>query len=464
MKFRKLEFILCFLTVMFATTAQAQTTSFSYQGHLNNGAVPANGNYEMEFKVFDAIAGGAQIGDTLTDASVSVINGTFSTTLDFGAPPFDTGGVRYLEIAVRPLGNPNPFTILSPRQQIKSAPFAIQARNAATADNATNALQLGGIDASEYVTTASVGNSFIKNATTLQPTSNFNISGNGMIGGDLGIGVVPQNGVRLDLLGNATFRTANGNINFGSPNGETGITYTGTNRADLRFDGTTLRFFAGTGLAPPGNGLIINTLGNVATSGNLGVGTFSPDTRLTLNGGPQWTSAGWTASMNLRNASAIAWDANASGQRWGIGQTAGGLYFFRSFSSFGTTSSPAEYAMTLTDTGNIAQPRDKSGLVKAMLYVNANATIARCYNGITNSSTGTCGFTTSYNGLDYAINFGFQVNDRFISITPQSASSVNIGTSFFFPASPQQILIRTFITDVDQSTAYTPNPFMIVVY
>src|SRR5262249_16332482 len=49
--------------------------------------------------------------------------------------------------------------------------------------------------------------------------------------------------------------------------------------------------------------------------------------------------------------------------------------------------------------GNAGQARDKGGLVKAMLYVDpflpADQYIVRCYNGITNSSTGNCGFSVT---------------------------------------------------------------------
>ena len=45
--------------------------------------------------------------------------------------------------------------------------------------------------------------------------------------------------------------------------------------------------------------------------------------------------------------------------------------------------------------GNVSQNRDKGGLVKAMVYVNADGTILRCYNGITGASTGNCGFSIS---------------------------------------------------------------------
>ena len=140
----------------------------------------------------------------------------------------------------------------------------------------------------------------------------------------------------IDQLGNSIFRTARGNINLGTPNSETGITITNTNRADFRFNDTTLVMAAGIGTSVPGNtGIAVNT------SGNVGIGTTTPNTRLTLNGGTPWTSAGWTASMNLQNVSALGWEANASGQRFGIGQSTGGLYFFRTLSAFGSTINQA---------------------------------------------------------------------------------------------------------------------------
>ena len=69
--------------------------------------------------------------------------------------------------------------------------------------------------------------------------------------------------------------------------------------------------------------------------------------------------------------------------------------------------------------GNTGQARDKGGFVKAMAYINRDGTIGRCYNGLTGSSNGNCGFaaTNILLGL-YTVDFGFQVNDRFYSITP----------------------------------------------
>ena len=89
------------------------------------------------------------------------------------------------------------------------------------------------------------------------------------------------------------------------------------------------------------------------SGGNVGVGTTAPAHRLSVIGGPAWTANAWAGAMELGNASAIAWRANAGGQRFGIGQSTGGLYFFRSASDPGTTGSPSNYNLLLSDIGSV---------------------------------------------------------------------------------------------------------------
>jgi hypothetical protein len=281
--------------------------------------------------------------------------------------------------------------------------------------------------------------------------------------GTVGIGTTaPAAGAELEVNGPTRIDPggSGGYISFGPASGETGMAIIGANRADIRFDGSTLKLLAGTGTTPPGGGIFVNT------SGNVGMGTVSPAHRLSLIGGPTWTSAGWTGALELGNASAIGWHADAAGQRFGIGQTGGGLYFFRTASDPGTTGSAANYDLKITDNGNLAQTRDKGGAVKAMIYVNADGSIARCYNGITDSSTGGCGFTVTKTGQgDYNVDFGFQVNDRFVSVTPQLAYGTDIGTGFYFsPSNANIVEVATFSTDVDYLNALADNPFMIIVY
>ena len=89
------------------------------------------------------------------------------------------------------------------------------------------------------------------------------------------------------------------------------------------------------------------------TTGKVGIGTNAPNHRLRISGGPAWTANGWTGSLELDNASAIGWRPNAGGQSYGIGPSTGGLYFFQSLSSPGTTAAGASYLMEMTDSGNL---------------------------------------------------------------------------------------------------------------
>src|SRR5678815_1392546 len=99
-------------------------TAFTYQGRLNDAAGPASGNYDLRFSVFDAAAAGNQVGSAITNGTLGVSNGLFATSLDFGVAMF-TGPSRWLEIGVRSSGSSNPHTILSPRQPLTPAPYAL---------------------------------------------------------------------------------------------------------------------------------------------------------------------------------------------------------------------------------------------------------------------------------------------------------------------------------------------------
>ncbi len=190
------------------TPVFSQTTEFTYQGSLKDGANAANGNYDFEFALFDSLAAGTQIGTTLTRSTVAVAGGTFAVKLDFGSQ--FPGANRFLEIRVRLTGG-GAFTPLTPRQLVNSAPYsvkslsadnavtaasAINAANATTAANATNALSLGGVAANQYVLTGDArlsdarsplpgSGNYVQNTTGQQPATNFNISGNGTAGGTL---------------------------------------------------------------------------------------------------------------------------------------------------------------------------------------------------------------------------------------------------------------------------------------
>ena len=188
---------------VFAISASAQGSAFNFQGRLNDGANPANGIYDLQFTLFNSITGGAPIGPTVPRPNTTLIIGVFSVNLDFGAAAFNNPDAVFIEIGVKPSGSPNAFTILGPRQQLTVVPYAVRAANATNADNSTNAVN------SQNAANASTLNglnssSFIRNSTTPQPNSNFNIDGNGVINGT------------LNVTGNATIGspTVTGNLSI----------------------------------------------------------------------------------------------------------------------------------------------------------------------------------------------------------------------------------------------------------
>src|SRR5436305_12807175 len=138
------------LLFTFAGPASAQSTEFTYQGRLLFGDAPANGNYDFEFALFDSENGGNQLGSNFPLSAVNVNNGVFSVRIDFGNQ--FPGANRFLEIHVKQSGSLT-YAVLSPRQAISSAPYSIKSLNAANADTAANANQLGGVTANQFVVT-----------------------------------------------------------------------------------------------------------------------------------------------------------------------------------------------------------------------------------------------------------------------------------------------------------------------
>lgn len=185
----KTIFIAAILLLIFGSAIQGQTTAFVFQGKLQDAGQAANGTYQFQFRLFDAAAGGNQIGQVLTDVPATVTNGIFAATLDFGTGSFD-GAERFIEVGVRANGSGQSYTILNPRQAVSSTPYAVRSLNSEQATIADNSLNLGGIPANQYVITNDARLSdernplpdspnYIQNTTDPQTVSNFNISGTG---------------------------------------------------------------------------------------------------------------------------------------------------------------------------------------------------------------------------------------------------------------------------------------------
>ncbi len=235
--------------------AESMGTAFTYQGQLYDSDSPAAGTYDFQFGLYDS--GNIQQGNTLSMDDIEVIDGYFTTELDFGGDVFN-GLARLLEVAVRPgqSSEPNDFVTLSPRQEITPAPYASYAANA------SYALQVSGISVDDD--------------------------------GNVGIGTTAPRSL-LDIQGD-TFMpklilentdTADGHVGIELKRGETQA------ECSISFqDQDTEIWKIGLDNAPSGTegDFTIKTNNNSAaeftikSNGNVGIGTTNPQGKLDVNG------------------------------------------------------------------------------------------------------------------------------------------------------------------------------------
>jgi len=111
------------LGVVFTAERAIHASPITYQGRLVESGVPASGIYDLMFSLHNAISKGYPVSSAIVQTDVEVNNGLFTVALDFGVGVF-TGEPRWLEIGVRTNGAVTGFTLLRPRQEITSSPYA----------------------------------------------------------------------------------------------------------------------------------------------------------------------------------------------------------------------------------------------------------------------------------------------------------------------------------------------------
>lgn len=110
-------------------------TGFTYQGKLGDNGQPANGTYDFVFVLYNSPTNDLPIYSGIINDDVTVTNGIFTTTVDFGADLFN-GDKLWLEVGVRPGNETGDFSPIPPRQPLTATPYAHFARRAAVADTA----------------------------------------------------------------------------------------------------------------------------------------------------------------------------------------------------------------------------------------------------------------------------------------------------------------------------------------
>jgi hypothetical protein len=325
-----------------ARTVMAENNTFTYQGKLIDECCPANGYYDMRFKLVQGPSGSAVVSGTpvMTQPAVFVTNGIFTVNLNFGtgSQVFD-GTARWLEIEVRTNNAPSGFVTLSPRTELSRAHEAVFAQKAASVLN--GAVTAPSIASGQVVKSLNG----LKDAVSLVAGANVTLtpSGNSIeiasTGGSSGwrLGGNAGTSPGIDFLGTTDGRAMEVRAPFVGVNRNTPIT--GADVFSVRSPATTGyggMYVDTTGLGLPFYGYAMQgsarawhfldgTDGNkwklynngvqltVTPGGQVGIGTTTPGYRLDVNGrirlrgeGVNNTAGIWLQANHASGADGVA--------------------------------------------------------------------------------------------------------------------------------------------------------------
>ncbi len=290
------------VALLFAASASAQPTAITYQGQLKSGGAPANGNYNLTFKVFSASTGGFQLGPTVSAPGTPVAAGLLTKSLDFGTGVFN-GQPRWLEVTVN-------GTALIPRQAVTSAPSALSALSALTAST----VSLPYADTTNSATGCAFSITNTGNGNTICGSTTGN--GDGVHGtSNGGTGVYGSGGsYGIFGLGNIGVR-GEGSIAVdgdASSYGATGVGVRGSGAAGGDFTGTTWGVYASA--TPAGTGGHFDGLIGVKASGT--------QRSVEAIGGSEGVYgegySGVSGFSSANNGNGVVGDSNNGTDAWGV--------------------------------------------------------------------------------------------------------------------------------------------------
>jgi hypothetical protein len=284
---------------------------FTYQGRLIDNSKPADGLYDLQFRLFDSVSGPNQVGEDVNAADWTVLDGYFTVLLDFNDANVFKGDARWLEIGVRPgaQSDPSVYTTLSPRQEVTPTPYALHTRGLLVDANQYNVFAGEGAGASN---TTGRYNSAVGYGALLYNTSGvsntamgfdaLHRSRKGSWNTAVGVGAGNAGGSRNTIIGcwagrGASNPNGSGNVFLGF---WAGSSATGDNKLYIANDSADANvliygdFSAGNvGIhdTSPDGTLEVNPDGSedsgdelvVTSSGNVGIGTTSPSKKLEVH-------------------------------------------------------------------------------------------------------------------------------------------------------------------------------------
>ena len=349
--------------------ARVSPTAFTYQGQLKDGDTGVDApTARIVFRLWDAETGGTQVGSDAVIYPVSIVDGLFTATPDFGESAFSGAG-RWLEIGIDVTGGTT-YTWLTPRQPVTSAPSAVYALHSGDSVWTLNGSNISytagnvgiGLSNPSYPLEVATGSA----TRAISALSTYTDTGGAGLYGESrstdGSGVLGKatagSGSPVGVRGDATSTEGIGVRGYA---GATSGTPTGV------FGG--VRYAGGIGVkgantASTGNGIAVYGEASSTTgfggyfvgrgyfSGRLGVGTSSPASELDVNGTA--TMTGFRLNQSPTDGYVLMADASGNGT-WqpspsgGIGGS-GSPYYLPRFTNSTTLGSSSIYE---TSGGNI---------------------------------------------------------------------------------------------------------------
>ncbi|MCF7794694.1 MAG: hypothetical protein K9N39_11930 [Candidatus Cloacimonetes bacterium] len=269
---KKLFFlVICFVIWGLIGATVPQTINFQGAIQDENGQ-PVNDTQFMEFRIYDVPTGGSSLWSE-QHMSVQISDGIFSVELG-GTTPFPADLFDNAEMYVTFVFGGEE---MSPRQQLRSVPYSLQSS------------AIDGVDLAGLVQQSDTGDVTVAGTVT---ADSFVGDGSGLTG----VAAVPDSDWTID--GDNIYRM-NGNVGIGTDFPAFKLSVTGDIFSDSKimagFGSTTEPSFCfSTGLeqtgisSPVGNTLSFLTNASerlrITMSGNVGIGTISPGSKLEVNG------------------------------------------------------------------------------------------------------------------------------------------------------------------------------------
>ncbi len=288
----------------------------NYQGKLTNTSdvAVANGDYNMEFILYDAPSGGSTLWtETRTGANkVTVTNGLFSVMLGSvtALTSVDFNQTVYLGVNIGGTGTPSWDGEMTPRKTVGSVPSAFLANGVTGTGGVRNV-----IDSATALTIAKSGSNYALqvDTSTASAATGLKVTSAAAAGG-LALTTISSGtneNLTIDAKGSGTISlgaTSTGDLLFGGGVGATGCTVTNSTGA-LACTSTISSGVAGGTIG--GYNLSGNTSGTISILPQAAAGTYNFNLPTTAG------TSGYVLTSAGGGASAMTWtDPSGLGVRW----------------------------------------------------------------------------------------------------------------------------------------------------